>query len=169
MVTSANMSKYYHGNLIERTQALVFALTGNYGKRGSGFVGFPWLDHDGLEGFIRDMFSLKDMMHPTALKIIGKTIADNVRWRHAGYSGEMINHETGRDIIASGRRIRARRSGSTSTRSRRSSALMRLWTWVALVFLARKRSMKRSVWAIWRSWVRRRARASSRRRSRSTR
>lgn len=103
MVTSANMSKYYHGNLIERTQALVFALTGNYGKKGSGFVGFPWLDQDGLEPFIRDMFSLRDMMHPTALKIIGKTIADNVRWRLAGYSSEMINHETGRDIVASGR------------------------------------------------------------------
>ena len=84
-------------------QALVFALTGNYGKKGSGFVGFPWLDHDGLEGFIRGMFSLKDMMHSTALKIIGKTIADNVRWRLAGHSDEMILHETGRDIIASGR------------------------------------------------------------------
>jgi anaerobic selenocysteine-containing dehydrogenase len=103
MVTSANMCKFYHGNLIERTQALVFALTGNYGKKGSGFVGFPWLDHDGLEVFIRGMFSLKDMMHSTALKIIGKTIADNVRWRLAGHSDEMILHETGRDIIASGR------------------------------------------------------------------
>jgi anaerobic selenocysteine-containing dehydrogenase len=38
MVTTSNFAKYYHGNLIERTQALVFALTGNYGKKGSGFV-----------------------------------------------------------------------------------------------------------------------------------
>ena len=49
MVTTSNFAKYYHGNLIERTQALVFALTGNYGKKGSGFVGFPFLMHDGLE------------------------------------------------------------------------------------------------------------------------
>ena len=52
MVTTSNFAKYYHGNLIERTQALVFALTGNYGKKGSGFVGFPFLMHDGLEKFV---------------------------------------------------------------------------------------------------------------------
>jgi hypothetical protein len=69
------MSKYYHGYLIERTRALVFALTGNHGKKGSDFVGFPRLDQDGLEAFVRDMFSLKDTMHPTALESIGKTIA----------------------------------------------------------------------------------------------
>ena len=57
MVTSSNMDKYYHGNLMERSQALVFALTGNFGKKGSGFVGFPWLDHDAIEHFIRGMFS----------------------------------------------------------------------------------------------------------------
>ena len=49
MVTSSNMDKYYHGNLMERSQALVFALTGNFGKKGSGFVGFPWLDHDAID------------------------------------------------------------------------------------------------------------------------
>jgi anaerobic selenocysteine-containing dehydrogenase len=53
MVTTSNMAKYYHGNLMERVQALVFALSGNYGKKGSGYVGFPWLDHDGLEPFVR--------------------------------------------------------------------------------------------------------------------
>jgi DMSO reductase family type II enzyme molybdopterin subunit len=49
MVTTSNFSKYYHGNLIERTQALVFALAGHYGKQGSGFVAFPFLNHDGFE------------------------------------------------------------------------------------------------------------------------
>jgi len=103
MVTTSNFSKYYHGNLIERGQALVFALTGNYGKKGSGFVAFPWLDHNGLESFVRDMFSLKDMMNPTAMRIIGKAVADIARWKLAGYSDEMIIHEQGRDILAAGR------------------------------------------------------------------
>ena len=58
MVTTSNFAKYYHGNLIERTQALVFALTGNYGKKGSGFVGFPFLMHDGLEKFVLGAFGL---------------------------------------------------------------------------------------------------------------
>jgi DMSO reductase family type II enzyme molybdopterin subunit len=103
MVTTSNMAKYYHGNLVERTQALVFALTGNYGKKGSGFVGFPWLDHDGLEGFVRDMFSVSDMMNTTALKIIGGMAVDTVRMKLDGYSEEMIVHEHGRDVIAQGR------------------------------------------------------------------
>jgi DMSO reductase family type II enzyme molybdopterin subunit len=103
MVTTSNMAKYYHGNLMERCQALVFALTGNYGKKGSGYVGFPWLDHDGLEHFIRSMFSLKDMMNTTAAKIIGKTVLDTARWKLEGYTDEMIVHESGRDVIKSGR------------------------------------------------------------------
>jgi DMSO reductase family type II enzyme molybdopterin subunit len=103
MVTSSNMDKYYHGNLMERAQALVFALTGNYGKKGSGFVGFPWLDHDGIESFIRNMFSVSDMMNTTALRIIGGMMLDRVRWKWEGYSHEMIRIEEGRDVLASGR------------------------------------------------------------------
>jgi DMSO reductase family type II enzyme molybdopterin subunit len=92
MVTTSNMAKYYHGNLMERVQALVFA-----------FVGFPWLDHDGIEPFVRDMFSVKDMMNTTALKIIGGMLLDTARMKLDGYSDEMIVHEHGRDVIASGR------------------------------------------------------------------
>ena len=103
MVTSSNMAKYYHGNLIERVQALVFALTGNYGKKGSGFVGFPWLDHDATEQFVRDMFSVSDMMNTTALKIMGGMLVDKARMTLEGYTDEMQVHEHGRDVIASGR------------------------------------------------------------------
>jgi len=103
MVTSSNMDKYYHGNLMERAQALVFALTGNFGKKGSGFVGFPWLDHDATEGFIRSMFSASDMLNKTALKIIGRTVLDTARWKLAGYTDEMIVYEQGRSVLAEGR------------------------------------------------------------------
>ena len=58
MVTTSNFAKYYHGNLIERTQALVFALTGQFGKKGSGFVGFPFLMHDGLDKWVLSAFGL---------------------------------------------------------------------------------------------------------------
>ena len=50
-VTSSNISKYYHGNLMERAQILVFALCGHMGKKGSGFSAFPYLSHDSLETF----------------------------------------------------------------------------------------------------------------------
>jgi DMSO reductase family type II enzyme molybdopterin subunit len=35
-----NVSKYYHGDLMERAMALVLALTGNFGRRGTGMRGW---------------------------------------------------------------------------------------------------------------------------------
>jgi DMSO reductase family type II enzyme molybdopterin subunit len=103
MVTTSNFGKYYHGNLIERSQALVFALTGHYGKKGSGFVGFPFIAMDGLEPHIRSMFSIGDMLNPTALKIIGNTLVDTARMKLEGYTDEMIEYEQNRETAALGR------------------------------------------------------------------
>ncbi len=50
-VTSSNFSKFYHGNLMERAQILVFALCGHMGRKGSGFSAFPFLTQDGAEMF----------------------------------------------------------------------------------------------------------------------
>ena len=50
-VTSSNIAKFYHGNLMERAQILVFALCGHMGKKGSGFSAFPFLTQDGFEVF----------------------------------------------------------------------------------------------------------------------
>ncbi|HSQ00112.1 MAG TPA: molybdopterin-dependent oxidoreductase [Candidatus Dormibacteraeota bacterium] len=50
-VTSSNIAKFYHGNLMERAQILVFALCGHMGKKGSGFSAFPFLTQDGVETF----------------------------------------------------------------------------------------------------------------------
>ena len=102
MVSTSNFGKYYHGNLIERAQALVFALSGQFGKKGSGFVGFPFLSIDSLEGHIRSMFSLPDMMNPVALKMIGRMVVDTARMKLSGYTDEMIANEQIRDILASG-------------------------------------------------------------------
>ena len=101
-VTTSNFGKFYHGNLMERAQALVFALTGNYGRKGSGFVAFPFLSADGLEAYVRDMFSLGDLMNTTAAKIIGRTVVDTARWKLEGYTDEMIAYEQSRDLVAQG-------------------------------------------------------------------
>jgi DMSO reductase family type II enzyme molybdopterin subunit len=103
MVTTSNLAKYYHGNLMERSQALVFALTGNFGKKGSGIGGFPHLVTDGLEGFTRAMFSVGDMLNQTALRIIGETVVDEVRMRWEGYTEEMIAYEHMRSLGEAGR------------------------------------------------------------------
>jgi DMSO reductase family type II enzyme molybdopterin subunit len=95
--TTSNFSKYYHGNLIERTQALVFALAGQYGKKGSGFVGFPFLVHDGLGPLALSMFDL-----PDRIRLIGGTLVDNARLKLAGFTDEMVIYERSRRNSASG-------------------------------------------------------------------
>jgi DMSO reductase family type II enzyme molybdopterin subunit len=97
MVTTSNAGKAYHGNLTERTQALVYALTGNYGKKGSGFVGFPFLVHDAIEEFVISMLDL-----PTRMLIGAATFIDEARLRFAGYTDEMIVYEQSRRSYETG-------------------------------------------------------------------
>ena len=97
MVTTSNFAKYYHGNLVERSQALVFALTGNFGKKGSGFVGFPFMVHDGLEDFVLSMFDL-----PLRMVIGASMLLDETRLKLAGYTDEMIVYERSRQGFESG-------------------------------------------------------------------
>ncbi len=100
MVTTSNFAKYYHGNLIERAQALVFALTGNFGKKGSGFVGFPFLMHDGLEDFVLSMFGT-----PTRMLIETAGLLDEARLKLAGFTDEMIVYERSRRGFESGQEV----------------------------------------------------------------
>ena len=46
-ITQSNFSKFYHGMEMERVQFLVFALCGQFGKKGSGVNAFPILPPDG--------------------------------------------------------------------------------------------------------------------------
>ncbi|MCK6556045.1 molybdopterin-dependent oxidoreductase [Candidatus Binatia bacterium] len=97
MTTTSNFSKHYHGNLIERTQALVFALSGNYGKKGSGFVGFPFLVNDGLERMALSLFPLTER-----LQLIAGALFKHQKHRWAGLTEEMAIYERGREANQSG-------------------------------------------------------------------
>jgi DMSO reductase family type II enzyme molybdopterin subunit len=96
-VSTSNFSKYYHGNLIERAQILVFALAGQFGRKGSGFAGFPMLLHDGLE---KTTLSVTDLA--TRAGLIARVLSDRVRLRLAGYTPEMIEYERARDALKTG-------------------------------------------------------------------
>jgi len=100
MVTTSNFAKYYHGNLIERVQALVFALTGNFGKKGSGFVGFPFLMHDGLNPFVLSMFDL-----PLRMLIAATGFIDEARLKLAGFTDEMVVYEESRKSFETGQEV----------------------------------------------------------------
>lgn len=51
-ITQSTHSKLYHGNLMTRAQILIFALTGNIGRKGAGYSAFPVLTNEGIDTFI---------------------------------------------------------------------------------------------------------------------
>jgi len=97
-VTSSNLAKFYHGNLMERAQILVFALCGHMGKRGSGFSAFPFLTHDGADTFA--------MLHRTGW--IGKLRLMADIWpmlreaKKPGMTDEMLHYELGNRGLQAG-------------------------------------------------------------------
>lgn len=99
MVTSSNFSKYYHGNLIERSQALLFALCGHIGKKGGGFVAFPFLTADGFETFAMGPAS------PRAAQAQGGMLRAMAAFAGQGYTQEMMSYELGRLAQRTGRAI----------------------------------------------------------------
>ncbi len=96
-VTTTMFAKYYHGNLAVRAQALIFALTGNFGKKGSGLAGESFLIQDGLDKFV---FSAL----PEALRtqLLGALMPDPAPLAAQGYTPEMIIYETDRRARARG-------------------------------------------------------------------
>jgi len=94
--TQSCLSKYYHGNLMERSIAMIYCLTGNMGRSGAGFVGFPLLTPDGTDKFsmapnIREVQSHFAKLQP----IIDQRLAD-------GDTHEMIVNDFGRSLFKPG-------------------------------------------------------------------
>ncbi len=49
-VCQSNLSKYYHAIEMERAQILCFALSGQMGRKGAGYLGFAYLSVDSVDG-----------------------------------------------------------------------------------------------------------------------
>jgi DMSO reductase family type II enzyme molybdopterin subunit len=96
-VTSSNFSKYYHGNLVERSQALLFALGGHIGRKGGGFVAFPFLTHDSFDLLTVGRTGLMDSARLYA-NILPKQ--QLLKWK--GYTDEMVSYELSRESYERG-------------------------------------------------------------------
>lgn len=99
-ITQSNFSKFYHGLEMERAQILVFALSGHMGRRGAGFMAFPYLSLAGTGGVASASGSvpLKEAlaqqaarMAPEAQKLMAK-----------GYTEEMVTYEFARRAYTRG-------------------------------------------------------------------
>jgi DMSO reductase family type II enzyme molybdopterin subunit len=99
-ITQSNFSKFYHGLEMERAQILVFALSGQIGRKGAGFMSFPYLSLAGTSGVASasGAVPLKEAiaqqgarMGPEFQKLMAK-----------GYTQEMVIYEFGRRAYARG-------------------------------------------------------------------
>ena len=99
-ITQSNFSKFYHGLEMERAQILVFALSGQMGRKGAGFMGFPYL-------FLAETEALS-MVSPTlppdlALKALQlEALPDVFGLMMKGYTQEMIIYTLSRRYYRKG-------------------------------------------------------------------
>ncbi len=90
-ITQSNFGKFYHGLEMERAQFLVFALAGQFGKKGSGINGFPnlWLSgHEGLivgSGSRAPKYGMLEMGLPALPDVLA------LKWK--GYAPDLLMYE----------------------------------------------------------------------------
>jgi DMSO reductase family type II enzyme molybdopterin subunit len=99
-LTQSNFSKFYHGLEMERAQILVFALAGQMGRKGAGFMGFPYLSLAGEAGLTVASGSLPPKLALTALQL--KVLPEALKMKLRGYTEEMIIYELARREYAKG-------------------------------------------------------------------
>ncbi len=99
-ITQSNFSKFYHGLEMERAQLLVFALSGHMGRKGAGFMSFPYLSLAGVGGLSMASGALRPSL---ALKLQqAKMIPQALKLKMQGYTQEMIMHELSRRHYTTG-------------------------------------------------------------------
>ncbi len=94
ILTQSNFSKFYHGLEMERAQILVLALAGQWGRKGSGMHGFPFLSMAGVDGFnVAPGAYSPDI----GMAMLGVAAAPEMaRLKLRGFSMEMIFYELAR-------------------------------------------------------------------------
>jgi DMSO reductase family type II enzyme molybdopterin subunit/DMSO reductase family type II enzyme chaperone len=94
-ISTSNWGKFYHGDLIERATILLFALTGNMGRKGASYNAFPFLFPDTALGALE--------RHGKQL-LVSAAGSDPryAAWKEDGYTTEMILNEYTKQAVASG-------------------------------------------------------------------
>ena len=99
-ITQSNFSKFYRGLEMERVQLLVFALAGQMGRKGAGFMAFPYLSLAGPGGLAVASGSLPPKFALKALQL--KMLPEALKMTLQGYTQEMIIYELSRRHYARG-------------------------------------------------------------------
>ena len=99
-ISQSNFSKYYHGIEMERAQILCFALAGQMGRKGAGYMSFPYLSVDGTDALanLRSAGNPKLALAALGLKMAPRFIADRLR----GHTKEITIYEMAREEFRHG-------------------------------------------------------------------
>ncbi|MBI2918547.1 MAG: molybdopterin-dependent oxidoreductase [Chloroflexi bacterium] len=94
-VTSAGWGKHYHGDLVQRAQILLWALCGQFGRKGAGYNPYPMLMTD---------TGVASLQRRGAEALLSAESGDPrfAQWRQDGYTDEMIQHEYMTQAMAQG-------------------------------------------------------------------
>ncbi|MBK7250433.1 MAG: molybdopterin-dependent oxidoreductase [Gammaproteobacteria bacterium] len=96
----SNFSKYYHAIEMERAQILCFALAGQMGRKGAGYLGFAYLSVDSVDGLA--VAAGKDDPK-TILAAVGLQMAPLMQQNMAkGYTPEMSLYDLARKEYGQG-------------------------------------------------------------------
>jgi len=99
-ICQTNFSKFYHGMEMERSILLVFALTGQFGRRGAGYSAIPMLSVSGSEPL-----SVVDGKYSPKIGLglmTAKMLPQMLKLKLAGYSDEMMIYHFAREDYARG-------------------------------------------------------------------
>ncbi|MDH3457597.1 MAG: molybdopterin-dependent oxidoreductase [Gemmatimonadota bacterium] len=100
LITQSSFGKFYHGLEMERAQILVFALCGQFGKKGSGVNGFPAMNLAGTQTAVLSSGSLSPKAG--ALMLAARMGPDYVATKLRGDTDEMFIYDTIREEYRKG-------------------------------------------------------------------
>ncbi|MBT4518447.1 MAG: molybdopterin-dependent oxidoreductase, partial [Halieaceae bacterium] len=99
-ICQTNFSKFYHGMEMERGVLLVFALAGQFGRKGAGYSAIPQLSVSGAAAFTVASGKLPPKL---AIALMSAKMAPKmIKMKLAGYSNEMMLYELSREDYARG-------------------------------------------------------------------
>ncbi|MCZ2153308.1 MAG: molybdopterin-dependent oxidoreductase [Bryobacterales bacterium] len=99
-ITQSNFSKFYYGLEMERAQILCFALAGQMGRKGAGYMGFPFMTIDG----VGPLAQATGQRPPTlALAALGLSMAPKMQeYKRKNYTAEMMMYALAREEYRQG-------------------------------------------------------------------
>ena len=99
-IVQSSFSKFYHGIEMERAQLLCFALAGQMGRKGAGYMAFPYLSVDSVGALGSAQGKHGASLALAALNL--KMLPTMISYKRKGFTKEMAFYDLGREQYKDG-------------------------------------------------------------------